>query len=163
MSDESWNDVLEKTRRASSPSGEKVIGLHAVQADAALPSYADDYKAAAVQSNDSLTRLCCVMGREGFQPGGKAYRFFQYVHLDSDTDLQYSKDGQIVTLRFAGSKPVVITMRGRNLLRVCDYIHLHRIAWVRVADRDFTSADPGDHNRPIITAISIVEVEAENA
>ena len=68
-------------------------------------------------NGESLTRLVCIMGRDGFQPGGKAYRFFQYVHLDSDTDFGFTKDGQAVTLRFAGMKPVAVIVRGRNLLR----------------------------------------------
>ena len=159
MSDESWSDVLEKTRRAAVPSSDKVVSLHAVQGDSILPGYGDEYKAFSMPDNGSLTRLCCIMGRDGFQPGGKAYRFFQYVHLDSDADLTFTRDGQVMTLRFAGMKPVEIVLRGRNLLRICDYIQLHRIAWIREADRDFVDDEAGGKNQPIITAIQITEIE----
>jgi hypothetical protein len=95
------------------------------------------------------------MGREGFQPGGKAYRFFQYVHLDSDMVLTFSRDGQIITLRFAGMRPVQVVIRGRNLLQVCDAIHMHRTPWIRVADRDLAEG-----SAEIITDIEILDVEA---
>jgi hypothetical protein len=152
MSGESWDEVLEKSRRGPVPASEKVVSLHAVEGDPLLPGDGDPYKAAGMQSTGSLTRLCCIMGREGFQPGGKAYRFFQYVHLDSDTDFGFTKEGQVVTLRFAGLHPVVVIVRGRNLLRICDYIHLHRLPWIRVADRDFAEG-----SKEIITSIDIAE------
>ena len=153
MSGESWDDVLETTRRGGSPASDRVVSLHAADGNALLPGYGDPYKAAALPSNDSLTRLVCIMGKEGFQPGGKAYRFFQYVHLDSDTDFGFTKDGQVMTLRFAGMNPVLVIVRGRNLLRICDYIHLHRMPWIRVADRDFAAGQ-----KEIITGIEIVEL-----
>jgi hypothetical protein len=154
MSAESWNDVLERTRRAAPPAS--AVGLHAVEGNVLLPGYGDPYRAAGPESSESLTRLACIMGKEGFQPGGKAYRFFQYVHLDSDTDFGFTKDGQIITLRFAGMNPVLVVIRGRNLLRICDAIHLHRIPWIRVADRDFA-----DGQLEIITAIEIIEAAGQ--
>jgi hypothetical protein len=156
MSGETWDDVLEQTRRDTPSASDKVVSLHAADGNALLPGYRDKYKAAAMPSNDSLTRLCCIMGKEGFQPGGKAYRFFQYVHLDSDTDFGFTKDGQVITLRFAGMKTVLVIVHGRNLLRICDYIHLHRMPWIRVADRDFATGQ-----NEIITGIEIIEVEGE--
>jgi hypothetical protein len=152
MNGGSWEDVLEKTRRGSAPASDTVVSLRAGEADSLLPGDGDPYKAAGAQSNESLTRLCCIMGREGFQPGGKAYRFFQYVHLDSDTDLGFSNDRQIVTLRFAGLHPVMVIIGGRNLLRICDSIHLHRMPWIRVADRDFAEG-----SKEIITSIEVTE------
>jgi hypothetical protein len=158
VSGETWDDVLEKTRRAASPASDRVVSLHEAEGNALLPGYGDPYKAAAPPSNEGLTRLCCIMGKEGFQPGGKAYRFFQYVHLDSDTDLGFTKDGQAITLRFAGMNPVLVIIRGRNLLRICDYIHLHRMPWIRVADRDFAEGQ-----KEIITAIEIVEIAGQDS
>jgi hypothetical protein len=157
MSGETWDDVLEKTRRAAAPASDWSVSLHAAEGSSPLPAYGDPYQAAGVPSNDSLTRLCCIMGKDGFQPGGKAYRFFQYVHLDSDTDFGFTKDGQAITLRFAGMNPVLVIVRGRNLLRICDAIHLHRMPWIRVADRDFAEG-----SKEIITAIEIIEVAAQD-
>ena len=160
MPGDSWNDLLDQTRPVAAPPGpDKVTRLAPPGDDAALPAYGDPYKAAGMPDPNPLTRLCCIMGREGFQPGGKAYRFFQYVHLDSDTDLGFTKDGQVITLRFAGaSKMVEIKVFGRNLLRICDDIHLHRMPWIRVADRDFKAADGVPDNKPVITEIRIEEV-----
>jgi len=157
MSDESWSDVMEKERKrhAVPPVSDKVIPLHAVEDDALLPGYGDPYQAAGNPSHGSLTHLVVIMGKEGFQANGKAYRFFQYVHLDSDTDLSFTKSGQVMTLRFAGLKPVEIIVPGRNLLRICHQIHNHKIPWIRVADRDFIPADGVAGNESIITDIRI--------
>jgi hypothetical protein len=152
MSGETWDDVLEKTRRGPVGASEKGVSLRAAEGESLLPGDGDPYKAAGMQSNESLTRLCLIMGRESFQAGGKPYRFFQYVHLDSDTDFGFTKDGQVITLRFAGLNPVIVIVKGRNLLRICDYIHLHRLPWIRVADRDFAEG-----SKEIITSIEVIE------
>jgi hypothetical protein len=123
--------------------------------DALLPGSADAYKAAAFPSKRPLERLCLVMGKEGFRAGSKAYRFFQYVHLDSDLDFGFTEEGQQFTLRFAGQEPKEIVVRGRNLLRICDYIQLHRLAWIRICDRDFSSEDSAPNHEPIITSIEV--------
>jgi hypothetical protein len=34
-------------------------------------------------------------------------------------------------------QPAQISIRGRNLWRLYDYIHQHRMAWLARADRDF--------------------------
>ena len=156
MSDDvSWNDVLERKSRAAQPAADKVIPLHPVESESLLPDERSDYKAASMPSNRGLVRLACVMGRAGFQPGGKAYRVFQYMHLDSDAGFSFVKDGQEMVFRFVGLTPVEITVRGRNLLRIFDYIQLHRIAWIREADRDFVGDDAAARNMPIINSIAI--------
>ena len=33
-------------------------------------------------------------------------------------------------------------MRGRDLLRIFDYIRLRRLPWIRQADRDFRADEP---------------------
>jgi hypothetical protein len=157
MPDESWDAVLERTRRAGPSPADP--SPRAADEEAMLPAAGDPYKAASFPANRSLTRLVLVMGKEGFQQGGKAYLFFQYVHLDSDTDFAFTREGQIFTLRFAGIKPAQMVVRGRNLLRICDYIHLHRMPWIRMADRDFTTADGVSDKEPIITNIQVVPVE----
>ena len=58
---------------------------------------------------------------------------FQYVHLDS-----YSTyTAESITLKFLGMEPVKVVIRGRNLWRLYDYIHQHRIAWIMQVARDF--------------------------
>jgi hypothetical protein len=157
MPGESWNDVLDKTRPAAAGRPDQATSP-VLSDEAALPAAGDPYRAAAMPAPDTLTRLCCIMGQEGFQKGGKAYRYFQYVHLDSDTDLGFTGQGQVITLRFAGSKLVELRILGRNLLAICEYIHLHRMPWIRVADRDFRAADGEPGNKPVITEIRIEEV-----
>jgi len=131
-------------------------GLPAPDEAAPLPTPGDPYKAASMPSNHPLTRLCCVMGRSGFKNGAKAYRFFQYANLDSDGDFGYVDGSQQFTLRIACRLPKLIIVEGRNLLRICDYIQLHRQSWIRMADRDF--GDDGlPPQEPLITSIRIEE------
>jgi hypothetical protein len=160
MQGNSWNDILDRTRPGSvAHVPDTLASPVASDDDAALPGSADSYKAAGTPANHSLTRLCCVMGREEFRKGGKAYRYFQYVHMESDTDLGFTEHGQVLTLRFASaSKLVEIKILGRNLLRICDDIHLHRMPWIRVADRDYRAPDGEADNKPVITEIRIEEV-----
>jgi hypothetical protein len=158
MPGERWDEMLEQTRRGAPPAMDTANGPVApVAEESLLPGPGDPYRAAGAPDPQPLTRLCCIMGRDGFQRGAQAYRYFQYVHLDSDTSLGFTDQGQVITLRFAGSKTVEVTIYGRNLLRICDGIHQHRIPWVRMADRDFRGGgEPG--NAPIITGISVEEV-----
>jgi hypothetical protein len=154
MLDEHLKPALVRQFRAPSDN----LAVHEpAEDDALLPSPGDAYKAMALASNKSLTRLCIVMGKEGFRAGAKAYRFYQYVHLDSDTDFGFTEDGQQFTLRFAGQEPKELVVRGRNLLKCCDYIHLHRMSWIRVADRDFRREDGTADMEPVIRSIDIRE------
>jgi hypothetical protein len=157
MSDK-WDDVIERERRKTAAPG-KVLPLLSPDLSA-LPGPGDDYKAAAVPANGELTRLWCIMGKDQFRAGGKPYRFFQYVHLDSDGEVGFDQHGQVLSFRFSGMTPVLITVRGRNLIQICDYISLHRLPWIRVADRDFLpgeAMDAGGNPVPIITGITISE------
>jgi hypothetical protein len=160
---ESWNDMLDKTtvsgRTQASPHGPDKVASPAPGDDAGLPGPGDPYKAAGTPEHQAMTRLCCIMGREGFEKGGKAYRYFQYVHLDSDTYLGFTEQGQVIALRFAGgSKMVEVKVYGRNLLAICDAIHQHRLPWIRVADRDFRPGDGVPDHKPFITEIRIEEI-----
>ena len=56
-------------------------------------------------------------------------------------------------VRFAGLKSVQVTIRGRNLWRLYDYLHQHRMPWIMRADRDFA-----DDKEPIIIAIDFEDV-----
>jgi hypothetical protein len=160
MGDNSWDEVLERQRhRTLAGPGANQMPPHAVEGEAKLPVWDTPYKAVAQQDNGTLTRLACIMGKEGYQPGGRAYRFFQYVHLDSNTHLGFDANGHVMTLRFVGTEPATIIVRGRNLLRACDYIHLHRIAWIRASDpeRDFAFLDEERGKKmEIITSIEII-------
>ena len=73
-------------------------------------------------------------------------RGFRYIHLDSDMDYTPGR----ITLRFFGSKPVTVTISGRNLDRV--YLLLGDDRWriLRQQARDF--APDGE------TYISTIEV-----
>jgi hypothetical protein len=73
---------------------------------------------------------------------------FQYQHLDSAS--RYLNES--IELRFLGAKILQVTLRGRNLWKLYDYLHQHRMAWLRVADRDL--AQDGE---TIITGVAITE------
>ena len=77
-----------------------------------LPGEDSPYKAASTPSRLPLARLCCIMGRDQFRNGGRAYRFFQYGHLQSDGDFGYTEKGQRFTFRFADAVPKLIVAEG---------------------------------------------------
>ena len=61
-----------------------------------------------------------------------------------------SLDGENLTIK------VAVTIRGRNLWRLYDYIHQHKMPWVMRVDvgRDFAADD-----EPVVTAIEFAEVK----
>jgi hypothetical protein len=113
--------------------------------DVDLPDSGASYQAFARASNEPVYTLHCCLGKDG-------YRSFQYVHLDSDSTFE-QRSGHVITLRFAGTKLVQVTITGRNLERLFFYLHDHRMPWIMLADRDF--AEDGE---PLITGIAIDEV-----
>lgn len=64
--------------------------------------------------------LHCLLGAEGC-------RSFAYLQLDSNSIFRAEKEGQIIQLRFAGSKLWEITICGLNLWKLHDGIHRHVI------------------------------------
>ncbi len=153
----SYEEVVDRDRQKLA--AKKIIQFPSPEASA-LPGPGGDYQAAAGPANNELTRLWCIMGSDQFKPGGKAYRCFQYVHLDSDGHIGFDQHGQVLTFRFTGMTPVLVLVRGRNLIQIGDYISLHRMPWIRVADRDFAPDEAVDKDGkplPIITGISISE------
>jgi hypothetical protein len=158
MSDKSWNEVIERDRRKVAAVDDRPSPVAAVDDKAALPGLDDPYKAVAHLSNGPEEALCVILGHKALAERKQVYRFFQYVHLDSDTGLSLDKDGHVIKLRFAGVKPVTVTVRGRNLLRACHLMHKHRIAWIRLFDPDrgfpFLDSESGKKTE-IITAIDI--------
>ena len=103
---------------------------------------------------DEVSRLVLVMGKEGFQPGGTAYWFLQYVHI-SLGGFGFADDGQWFDFIWSDVQPKLATVRGRNLLRIADYISLRRMPWIRQADRDFRGGVAD--SEPIITRIEITD------
>jgi hypothetical protein len=61
----------------------------------------------------------------------------------------------VITLRFAGTHVMQVTIKGRNLWRLYDYVHQHRMPWIMQADRDLAEGQES-----LITAIDIVPVES---
>jgi hypothetical protein len=124
------------------------------ETDALLPALGDPYKAAGTPDSGEISRLVLVMGKDGFKPEGTAYYFLQYVHL-SLGEFGFWDDGQWFTFIWSDVQPKLVTVRGRNLLRISDYISLRRLPWIRQADRDFRGAAPRDE--PIITRIELTD------
>ena len=98
----------------------------------------------------AVTRLVVFMGKDGVKPDATAYCFFQYVHLD-EGEFGFTANGeQWFAFLFSGRRPKLLTVHGRNLRRICDYISLHRMPWIRLADRDFRPGgrrdDDADHH-----------------
>jgi hypothetical protein len=122
------------------------------ETEALLPDLTTLYKAAGTPDNGEISRLVLVMGKDGFKPEGTAYYFLQYVHL-SMGEFGFWDDGQWFTFIWSDVQPKLVIVRGRNLLRITDYISLRRLPWIRQADRDFRGAVPRDE--PIITRIEI--------
>jgi hypothetical protein len=77
---------------------------------------------------------------------------FQFVHLDS----QSTFTPECITLKFLGMEPVKVTIRGRNLWRLYDYIHQHRVAWIMQAARDFAQ-----DGQTVITSVRFTAVKPE--
>jgi hypothetical protein len=114
-------------------------------ADSELPDTSAPYQAHARPANKPLYTLHCCLGKDG-------YRSFQYVHYDSDSSFKTASTGHVIMLRFAGTQVVQVTITGRNLRRLYDLLHQHRISWVMRADRDLDN-----EGGPTITSITIEE------
>ena len=115
-------------------------------ADSDLPDSSAPYQAHARPANKPVYALHCCLGKDG-------YRSFQYVHLDSDSSFQTTSGGHVITLRFAGTQVVQVTITGRNLRQLYDLLHQHRIPWLMQADRDLA-----DGQEAIVTTIEITAV-----
>jgi hypothetical protein len=121
--------------------------------DRELPDAAAPYQAHGRAVNKPVYTLHCCLGKDG-------YRSFQYMHLDSDSAFGIEFTGHVISLRFAGVKIMQVTIRGRNLWQLYDYLHQHRIPWVMRVDRDFAD---GTDKQVVITAIEIEEVNKAEA
>ncbi len=120
-----------------------------------LPTLATDYKASAIAATKGLTRLVLIFGKDGFKPGGTAYLAFQYVHLGSGRFGYLPDGGQQFSFLVSDLEPQRVTVKGRNLARIFDYIELHRMPWIRVTDRDFSLVVGGTLDEAVITSIEV--------
>ena len=57
----------------------------------------------------------------------------------------------------ADLQPNLVKLHGRNMLRICDYILLRRMPWIRLADRDFRAADDVAGTEPIFTRFEVAD------
>lgn len=121
---------------------------------ALLPSLTTEYKASATPSAKAVMRLVVILGKEGFRPGGTAYIAFQYVHLGTERFGFTPDGGQQFSFVVSDLEPQRVTVKGRNLLRVFDYIGLHRMPWIRQTDRDFQVVGARS-DEPVITSIEV--------
>lgn len=119
---------------------------------ALLPALTDPYAAGGFVENE-VSRLVLVMGKDGFRIGGSAYIVFQYVHMGIG-QLGFTANGQVFSFVFADLQPKLVTVHGRNLQRIFDYISLRRMPWIRQADRDFRAVG-GTSDEPFISRIVI--------
>jgi hypothetical protein len=124
---------------------------------AALPGLTTEYKAAGTPENGEVSRLVLIMGQEGFAPGGTAYYQMQYAHIDLG-EFGFTANGQVFRFVFSGRQPKLVTVHGRNLLRICDYIALRRMQWIRQGNRDFRAVDADDGGgEPFISKIEVTD------
>ena len=116
--------------------------------DATLPDPASDYDKAWGNARVKPTAtLHCVLGSAG-------YESFTYAHLAANHKFRFGKQQEII-LQFIDGKRWQVIIRGRNMLKLYDYILQCRMPWVRKADRDFET------DKPIVTDIQIVELKEE--
>ena len=57
----------------------------------------------------------------------------------------------------ADIQPKLVMLRRRNVLRICDYISLSSMPWIRMADRDFRAANDVAGMEPIFTRFEVVD------
>jgi hypothetical protein len=127
------------------------------------PGPDDVYKAAGSPEINELSRLVLVTGGDNFRNGRTAYYFLQYVHLGVG-EFGFDADGlQVRRFIYSDIQPKLVTMRGRNMLRICDQIALRRIPWIRQADRDFRKEDNVPDDEPILLKLEIVDWEPEES
>ena len=125
----------------------------------AWPGIADPYRAAATPENDAIARLVVVMGRDRFKPGDQPAYYTLPYHDMGTGEYGVGKDFQWFRIPFYESgRCRLLKAQGRSILRICDYISLSRMPWIRLADRDFRPGDGADADTPIFTHISVDEV-----
>ncbi len=145
MADDNLIDVLTKRR----PAGERDVPREEPD-DSLLPDPTKGPEPFSRAANKPLYTVHFILGAEG-------YRSFQYIHIDVCT-LSLDQSGHVIRLRFCGLKIHEVTIRGRNLWKLYDYLGQHRISYVARVDR---GRDFGADDEPAVTDIDIVEVKEQ--
>jgi hypothetical protein len=144
MDDEERYDPLKFHQKAVTPESSDRIAL--------LPGLNSPYKAASTVDGE-VSRLVVIMGKDGFRIGSVAYVTLQYAHLGTG-ELAFAANGQVFSFLFSDLQPKLLTVHGRNLLRIYHHVGLKRMAWIRQTDRDFRLV--GDEaDEPIITRATV--------
>lgn len=136
-SKDSLNKIL---RGAGKPKPEEEIPL-AEEEDELSFSQMDGQYSKLRPANKSLPRLHVI------HKDGKVDTLY-YPHLDAKSEFH----GSSFTFIFAGAKLWELTVEGRNLWRIYDYIALQRWPYIRVSTRDF------DEKGEVVTAVRIKDV-----
>jgi hypothetical protein len=149
MADDELYDPVQFTRGRTAESAEKA---------ALLPGLTTTpYKAAGFVDHEASC-LVLVMGKDGFKIGSDAYIVFQYVHIGLG-EFGFTANGQVFRFVFSDLQPKLLTVHGRNLLRIFHQVGLRRMQWLRQADRDLRSVDGGADSEPVITRIEVEDWE----
>jgi hypothetical protein len=131
------------------------------EAEPLWPILDDRYKAAGTPDNNPMARLVIFLGKQPGKADVTSYRILQYVHLD-EGEFGFTATGdQWFSFIFAGKRPKKFKVYGRNIQRTCDYISLHRMPWIRLADRDFQPGDDVPNNEPIFTRFEFIDLKEE--
>ena len=143
MDDDSKYDPL-KYLKAAPPEPSDKVPL--------LPGLNSPYKASSTVDGE-VSRLVVILGKDGFRPGSVAYVTLQYAHIGTG-EFSFTGDGQAFSFLFSDLQPKLMTVHGRNLLRMYHHIGLRRMAWIRQTDRDFRLVGE-EADEPVITRIEI--------
>jgi hypothetical protein len=144
MADDNLVDVLTKRK----PAADRELPREQPD-ESQLPDPKREYEPYSRPANRPLYTLHFILGSEG-------YRSFPLVQLDSYSTFTADARGHVIRLRFCGSRTYTVTIVGRALRKLYDYLGQHRIAFVARVDegRDF-----GADDQSVVTAIDIEEVK----
>ena len=120
---------------------------------ASLPGLNDPYKAAAFrEQRGKPPRAGHGQGR--LQPGQRLYRFCNTC-ISAWASSASRPTARCSASSSADLQPKLVTVHGRNLLRICDYISLRRMPWIRAGGSGFPGAAMACGHEPIITRIEV--------
>lgn len=127
----------------------KMNGRPGVERD--VPPEADGEELSIGQMSGDYSRM---------RPSNRAIPRIHVVHKDGKVETLYYHhmdaksvyDGASFTFVFAGAKVWELTVEGRNLWRLYDYMSLSRWPYLRVATRDFEQAGE------VVTAVRVKDI-----
>lgn len=134
---DSLSDILNRTKLGEPPP----LAAEEPDGDAIAFSQMDGKYSMLRPANKTLPRLHVI------HADGRVETLF-YHHLDARSEFK----GTSFTFLFSGAKLWELTVEGRNLWRMYDYISLCRWPYIRVALRDF------DQEGEVVTAARIKEI-----